>query len=501
MAVEGKKKRTLWNFVDSLEGDKVVWMIVILLILLSIVAIFSSTSLLALQQNTTRMSIISEQLILSLAGIAVIMVCCSIKKIGFFRVVSQLGYGVSIGLLLLLVIAAFTCKDTCMSLGPIKVLKLNDAWRIVSIGGPQLHVFEVVKVAMIMYLAWAVNAFRNDDFTIANMLGEKHPVWKKPITKKIVYLYIPIFSVSLCIMVGSLTSTVFIAGMMFVTILIGGINLKDLIKPIGIGVVMLAICFAINAAWKGEHKPFPHLVSATNRVTGAGMEDYLRAMRDNPQNSVEFQKALDKAKQPMSAKIAIHEGGLFGKGPGRSTQRYVVPIMFEDYMFSFVVEEYGMIGGIFVIILYISLLARGSIIVRNCDNHFAKTAVAGLVLLITGQAMMHIVVNCDIGLLTGQTLPMISHGNSSFLMFSLAFGIILSISKMAKRKIDRETSAAAPLVDRTIKDDVSSGLDDLDLMETGFNGPEADNVQTQDDSLPVHENDIPDYGIDDHNNE
>ena len=160
--------------------------------------------------------------------------------------------------------------------------------------------------------------------------------------------------------------------------------------------------------------------------------------------------------------------------------------MFEDYMFSFIVEEYGILGGIFVIILYISLLARGSIIVRNCDNHFAKTAVAGLVVLITGQAMMHIMINCDMGPLTGQTLPLISHGNSSYIMFSIAFGIILSISKMARRKIAREAAKAAPLVEHDGKDEMERTLDDLDVLES---------------SLPVHENDIPDYGIDDHNNE
>ena len=202
----------------------------------------------------------------------------------------------------------------------------------------------------------------------------------------------------------------------------------------------------------------------------------------------------------MSAKIAIHEGRVVGKGPGRSTQRYVVPIMFEDYMYSFIVEEYGLLGGLLVIILYLSLLARGSIIVRNCDNHFAKTAVAGLVLLITCQAMMHIAINCDMGPLTGQTLPMISHGNSSFLMFSLAFGIILSISKMAKRKIAREAAKAEPLVDRAIKDEVSSGLDDLDQMESGLSARDSE-FTGQDEEVPVHENDIPDYGIDDHNNE
>lgn len=492
MAEETKKRKTLWNFVDSLEGDKVVWMIVILLILFSIVAIFSSTSLLALQQKTTRMAIISEQLVLSLAGLALIVICCCVKRIGFFRMLSQLGYAVSIGLLLILALH--------IDKGPVKALYLNQAWRIVSVFGLQVHVFEVVKVAMIMYLAWAVNALRNDSFLVANLLSEKHPVWKKPLVKKIAYIYFPIFSVCLLMMIGSLSSTLFIGGMMFITILIGGIDLKALIKPIAIGIGLLAVCVGLNAVCDDGNKLFPHLDSALNRVTGDVIEDNLRIIRESPQNSVEFQKALDKVKQPISAKIAIHEGGLIGKGPGRSTQRYVVPIMFEDYMFSFVVEEYGLLGGIFVIILYISLLARGSIIVRNCDNHFAKTAVAGLVLLITGQAMMHIAINCDMGPLTGQTLPMISHGNSSFLMFSLAFGIILSISKMAKRKIDREAAKAEPLVDRVIKDEVSSGLDELDLMESGFEA-QADGFAGPDGEAPVHENDIPDYGIDEHNNE
>ena len=497
MAENAKKKKTLWNFVDSLEGDKVVWMIVILLILFSIVAIFSSTPLLALQQGTTRMAIVREQLFISAIGIAVIILCCAIPKIGLFRIASQLGYMVSLVLLLALATASFTCEGTSMNLGLVKVLKINDAWRAISLFGFQIHVFEIVKVAMIMYLAWAVNAFRNDSFFFANLLAKKHPVWKKPITKKIAYIYFPIFSVCICIMVGSLSSTLFIGAIMFATILIGGISVKELILPICIATGLLFGCIGLNSCFD-DKKPFPHLESATNRVLGGGIEDYLQIMHSNPQNSKEFQKAVDKVRQPISAKIAIHEGGFIGKGPGRSTQRYVVPVMFEDYMFSFVVEEYGLFGGIFVIILYISLLARGSIIVRNCDNHFAKTAVAGLVLLITGQAMMHIAINCDMGPLTGQTLPMISHGNSSFLMFSLAFGIILSISKMAKRKIAREAAKAEPLVDREIRDEVSSSLEDLDQMENGFS--EHGNEIEESAEIPEHEDDIPD-GIDDHNNE
>ncbi|MBR4167077.1 MAG: FtsW/RodA/SpoVE family cell cycle protein [Bacteroidales bacterium] len=477
---EEKKKNNLWNFLDNLEGDKVVWMIVLLLMLISIVAIFSSTSQLALQKGTSRMNIITQQMIITLLSLGLIVICYNIRSIGFFRVFSQFGYALSMFLLLILA--------SHKPVGPIKPLFINSAWRIVSIGGFQVHVFEVVKIAMVMYLAWAVNAYRNDKFMIANLLAKKYSLWSEPLTKKIVYIYLPIFTVCLGIMVGSLSSTIFIGGIMFITILIGGISVRELILPGLIAVGLLLGCIGINSVSKkpSDQKPFPHLESAMRRLSSDSTEKRIETIRTAPQNSAEFQDALDKLKQPVSAKIAIHEGGLIGKGPGRSTQRYVVPIMFEDYMFSFIVEEYGILGGIFVIILYISLLARGSIIVRNCDNHFAKTAVAGLVVLITGQAMMHIMINCDMGPLTGQTLPLISHGNSSYIMFSIAFGIILSISKMARRKIAREAAKAAPLVEHDGKDEMERTLDDLDVLES---------------SLPVHENDIPDYGIDDHNNE
>lgn len=426
----GKK---FWNFVGNLQGDKVVWMIVLLLILLSIVAIFSSTPLLAIQQHTTRTAIMKEQLLISLAGLFFIILCYNIRSQRFFRAVSKLGWGFSMLLLIFLVAHG--------NLGVIKALYINDAWRSISVFGFQVHVFEVVKVAMVMYLSWAVDAYQNKQL---------HPIFFKDspwvqkhadgITK-FTYVYFPMLSVCVGIMPGSLSSTLFIGGIMFVTILVGGISVKELILPFVGAIALLLLLVAID---KATPKPiFPHLESALARLEN-NREHQLEVIRTKPRNSIEFQRALDKMKQPMSAKIAVHEGRgiLIGKGPGGSTQRYVVPVMFEDYMFSFIIEEYGILGAIVVIFLYISLLARGSMIVRNCDNLFAKTAVAGLVLLITGQAMMHMFINVGIGPLTGQTLPMVSHGNSSFIMFSIAFGIILSISRSAKRKMDKEIQAA-----------------------------------------------------------
>ncbi len=478
---EGKKKKTLWNFIDNLEGDKVVWMIVLLLILFSIVAIFSSTTQMTTSTGMTRMEIVGEQMMLALIGLLVIIGCYIIPKIGIFRILSQFGYAASMILLLILVFR--------LDLGPVKALRINDAWRIVSVFGLQVHVFEFVKVVMVMYLAWATTTLRKDDFTIVNNLSQIHPFWKKTIVKKIVYIYIPLFSTCLCMMVGSLSSTIFIGGILAITLLVGGIKFKELLLAGAVAVAMLTASIGFNACFPAGHKPFPHLEHALSRVgDDKDIDTNLKIMEESPEKSPEFYAARDKIYQPMSAKIALKEGGLFGKGPGKSTQSSVVSIMYEDFMFCFIVEEYGLVGGIILIILYISLLARASIIVRNCDNPFAKTAVGGLAILITGQAMMHIAVNSSIVPLTGQTLPMISHGASSFLMFSLAFGIILSISKMAKRKIDKETKDAEPLVNRevAVRDEVRSGMDDLDLMESGY---------------PVHENDIPDYEIDDHNNE
>ena len=163
--------------------------------------------------------------------------------------------------------------------------------------------------------------------------------------------------------------------------------------------------------------------------------------------TAEWREHLDEIRQPEGAKIAIKEGGLIGKGPGRSTQKYTVALIFSDYMYSFIIEEYGLLfGGIPLIILYVSLLARGSIIVRYCDNEFARTVIAGLTLVISAQAMMHMWINAGLWPLTGQTLPMISDGKISFIAFSIAFGILLSISKMAKQKVDQAAMESGPLV-------------------------------------------------------
>jgi cell division protein FtsW len=118
-------------------------------------------------------------------------------------------------------------------------------------------------------------------------------------------------------------------------------------------------------------------------------------------------------------------------------------------MFSFIVEETGLWGAIILIILYFSLLARGTLVAKMCDKYYDKMIVTGLIILVTGQAFMHMAVNVHLPLVpqTGQTLPLVSHGTNAFLVFSLVFGILLSISKDAKENMARKEAEAAPIIE------------------------------------------------------
>ena len=447
MADAKKKKISFWTFADHFEGDKVVWIIVLLLVLFSIVCMFSSSSRL-LRDGMTRLDLVKNQFFVVLAGLAVIIVCYNIKNIRFFRWCSQWGFLISFAMLGLL--------DIHVSLPFLKALNINNAYRILSVAGFQVHVFEVVKVAMVLYLAWAMDALKQGELRLA-----KQEIWQK-----IWFLYLPFLLIFGLIIPGSNSSALIIGLLMFVMILLGGGNLRDMTILALAAVLLIGIIFGLYSATKhNEHPWFSRIGTGIARIFE---EDHWEQQAlDAPKGTISYQEAIDAIRQPYSAKIAVKQGGLIGKGPGQSTQRYVVPDMSEDYMYSFIIEEYGLIGGIFVIFLYVSLLARGSIIVRNCGNdHYAKLTVAGLCLLIAGQAFLHMFVNADIGPMTGQTLPLISHGNSAFLCFSIAFGIILSFSRIATRRIDKETRNAAPLVEMH-ESAVQDRLNDLDAYESG----------------------------------
>lgn len=452
----GTRKNGFWNFIDNIEGDKVVWIIVFLLIMISILAIFSSTSLLR-EGSKDRMDFIMDHVVIVGIGLLLIFGLYNIKKIGIFRMLSQFGFALSLILLLLL---NFHVNIP----GVVEAERINGAYRTLRIAGQQLHVFEVVKVAMVMYLAWAIHAYKED----MELIGKKKPsrhlkIVADPFWKRMIYMYTPILIVCILTLMGSGSSAIFIGVILVATLLIGGMPLKEIATAGAIGVTALMLVAGIHIISDGKiFKRFERITTMASRLGADYDAEQLKKLRAG---SAEFYNKLDEIKQPYSAKIAVHEGGILGKGSGNSTQKYVVSNIYGDYMFSFLVEEYGLAGGILVILLYVSLLARGSTIARLCSNEYAKITVGGLSVLITGQAFMHMFVNVDLGPMTGQTLPLISHGSFAFLVFCIAFGVILSISRMARNRIKEEEENAIPIYERE-KDDIQTSMDILEQIDS-----------------------------------
>ena len=159
--MDWKKVEERVNFMDRLAGDKVVWIIVLCLCLISMVAIFSSTSQLA-TESTTRIDIVRTQFFTILGGLALIFVLYKINNIKVFKWLSQWGFLLSLAMLLIL--------DFKLNIGPIESASINGARRILKVGGFQIHVFEIIKVAMVMYLAWAVETFRKGGFKLLDKL-------------------------------------------------------------------------------------------------------------------------------------------------------------------------------------------------------------------------------------------------------------------------------------------------------------------------------------------
>ena len=492
MQQEKKKTGPLTQMIkDIKDGDRVIWIVVVLLMMLSVVAIFSSTSLLAIKEKVSRVDIFWGQIKVVGLGMVIILLCTVVHNIRFFRGISRWGFLCSLILLLML--------DSHIRIGSfIRALNVNGAYRAISIGGFSLQVFEVVKIAMVMYLAWAVQTYESGKFKLALKLGTRYPSafgWlKDAVAQRWVFIFLPMVITVALIFPGSTGSALMIGIVMFATVIIGGLKWKDLVTPIIVAIAGVALLVGLHVVSSG--KVLPRMETAFNRLkielpypdkqARASQRARIAVKIIDPSQlkpgTQQFRDYLDEIRQPAAAEIAIVQGGraILGKGPGKSTQKYVVPVMFEDYMFSFIVEEYGLLVGFIIVVMYMSLFARGAIIVHNCTNRYAKACVGGLVFLITFQALFHIMVNCNIGVLTGQTLPLISHGRCSFICFSFAFGVILCISKMANNKIKLQQKEEGDFMAReetSVRLDVLDSIDDqLDAISDG-EFPEEENIE------------------------
>ena len=461
MAGTRKKAFGFDNLIDWLEGDRIIWIIVFAIIMFSIVGMASSTSLLAKLNSASRFDYAIQQVYISFGGLVLIWLICKFGRVGILKFLSRLGF-IGSALLLILLDSHF---QGIPFLTPVETQPGSGTWRTIIMFGVPVMVYEVVKVAMVMYLAWALQTLKQKETQLADKLAAFG--WLRFLStdegKVMFYVGAPMVIVFLLELAGSNSSAIFLGLVMGFTVIVGKMKFKYIFHLILAGVIALGLVFGMQkiTGWKF----LTRVTTAISRVSDFH-GDPVKELHKHEPGTLAFQRILDGSKQVTSAKVAVSTGGLLGKGPGKSTQRYIVSVMYEDYMFSFIIEEYGLLGGMLILMLYGTLLARGSIIVRNCDTVFARCTVAGLVALISCQALLHILVNVDLIPMTGQNLPMISHGNSSFLCFCIAFGVILSISRMAKKKIARETANEMKNAPFGTGDETSDSLNDLDDLES-----------------------------------
>ncbi len=377
-----------------LHGDKVIWVIVFLLTLSSIALIYSSSSSLAFKKGVSNFSYLLGQCKFIIFGFVALITCYKIP-LGVYRKCTYIAFGASI---LLLILTMFFGKE------------INGAKRWLEIGSISFQPAELMKITLILYLARVLEVFKLDTF-------------KEFFTR----IVAPVGFALVLIMYGSVSTTIVVGGLCFIILFIAGIKWSYLLKAMGIGFALLVVIIGLNSAINAIYgEPvFKRFSTAVSRIENFVIKKEI----DKQKSAEEFQKEKDKSLQADMAKIAISSGGIIGKGPGNSTQRYVLPHPYSDFIYAIIVEEYGLFGGGLILMFYLWLLYRCVMLVKSCSRIFTAITVGGIGLMITIQAGLHILVNVGILPVTGHTLPLISLGGTSFIIFSAAFGIILSVSR------------------------------------------------------------------------
>ena len=458
-------------------GDKVIWMLVILLMLISLVAVFSSNTRSAASSGS-HLGPFIVQFCFVVAGFALMLGISAIPGLKHIRGASKFGFILSLFLLLFL--------NLRLDFGPnLRTIVDNGACRSIKCMGFTIQVLEIVKVAMVLYMAWAVQTYGSGKFKLNKFLSDRWPeAFGWTLTTKAqrwIFIFGPLIITTALTVPASNSSAIICFFIMLVTILVGGIKMRDLIGPFLSIVILVFLATGLHIVTNGHfisrmetffsrlkiEAPYP------DPVARKAFADKIAIKKADPRTlkvgSKEYEAYLDGIYQSAAAELAVVEGGrrIIGKGPGRSTQKYVVPVMNEDYMFSLIVEEYGIFAGFALIMIYMSFFARCNIIVRNSTNRYARAAVAGMGALITFQAFFHILINCNVvGFTSGQTLPFVSYGRGALICYSIGVGVILCISTLANKSIMKEQEEAARLLAQ--QDDIQASLsvvESIDDME------------------------------------
>jgi cell division protein FtsW len=375
----------------TFKGDRVIWGLVVLFMIYSLLAVYSSSvSVAYLKHGGNTTYFLRSQFFMLVLSLGIIVVVHYLP----YRIYSSLAGVIllfSIGLLIL-----------TFAIGA----RVNEAVRTIEIPGTgfRLQTSDVAKVALVLYLARELSRFQGE---LNNFMA---------VTKR---LMLPVAVICALIMPENLSTAMMVFGISMIIMFIGRVPLKYLVAYIGIavaGVVLFAMLLGI--------------FTEKNRV---------QVWKNRIENFFSGKVDEDADYQSNQAKIAISTGGLFGKAPGKSTQRNMLPQSNSDFIFAIIIEEYGLLfGAIPLILAYMILLFRGITIVKKCETAFPAYLVMGLIIMITVQAMLNMLVAVGLFPVTGQTLPMVSWGRTSVLVMSFSIGAILSVSRVVNARIKKE---------------------------------------------------------------
>jgi cell division protein FtsW len=375
----------------TFKGDRALWGLVALFMVYSLLAVYSSSVNVAFRSyggDTTYF--LRSQFIMLLLGLAIIVI------------VHYLPYRIYFSLAGLFLIVAAGLLVLTFIFGA----RVNEATRWLEIPGTnfRLQTSDVAKVALVLYLARTLAKYQSelDNFILVTR-----------------YFIFPVGIICGLIMPENLSTAVMIFGISIIILYIGRVPVRFLLAYIGLAVACVVL-FALLLS----------VVTKDNRVEvwKNRLENYFTGKGDGADDY-----------QANQAKIAISTGGLFGKAPGRSTQRNMLPQSNSDFIFAIIIEEYGLLLGAIPLILgYMILLFRGITIAKKCETGFPAFLVLGLTVMIVVQAMMNMLVAVGLLPVTGQTLPMVSWGRTSVLMMCFSIGVILSVSRVVNARIKKE---------------------------------------------------------------
>ena len=376
------------------QGDKVIWVVVAILTFISLLTVYSASESVANRSyNGNNAFVLLRHAVMLLLGLA-----CMFGA-------SRINYKMYSKLLLLLFWIAIPLLIYTLFFGK----NLNHAQRVIGIAGVTFQTSDLAKIALIGFLA-RVLTLRRDELDDFKELG--------------IRVMLPILVIVGLIFPENFSTAAMLFATCIVMMFLSKVKMKYIFGFIGIIMLAGGIFMLVSFAFAKDNR------SATwvNRI-----ERFFSSSEEEADDTANF--------QVMQSKIAIAGGGLIGKSPGKSTQRNVLPHPYSDFIYAIVLEEYGLIGGIFVLALYLILLYRATRIILRAPQSFGGLLAMGLAFSLVMQAMVNMGVAVGLFPVTGQPLPFISMGGTSLLFTGLSIGIIISVTREINKVNNDERDA------------------------------------------------------------